>query len=233
MPKPSSRFRRPALVLAASVALPLALWAALPLGALGADPAAVQREIQTKKGQEASLAGAARKLGQLERVAERGVAVLEQRQAVAQAELNRWQTKLAATENELATTQAHLASQKKRYAHDRQVLANALAANFKEGPAPDLISLVVDAHGFQDLLTKVDFEERAQSANAAITSNVRQARDESQKEQAALNKIVPAQRAATNSVLRQRDALAQQDAALQERKTALADARAARLEALR
>lgn len=224
--------RRAAAVAGVTVAVPFALWTALPLGATGATQGEVEQRIERGKAAEKSLASAAARLEKLERIAERGVAILERRQAEAQADLDRWQAKLDRTERKLRESRERLADQKRRITRDRTVLAGQLRATYMTG-RPDLATIIVDSDGLEDVLDKVEYEQSARQANQRILKNVKKAKAETNRIERRLQGIVPEQREATAAVRRERDAVAQRSAALQARKAALAQARAARLQALK
>lgn len=233
MPARRRRSRlRPALLLVTLTASPLVLWSTLPLGASGASQQEVEGRIQSGKARESALRSAAARLGRLERITQRGVAVLEQRQAEAQAELDRWEQRLASTESRLAASRKRLASEQRRLRRDRRVLSGNLRASYLRGE-PDLATVVLEADGFADLIERFRYESDLRARNAAILDDVREARARTMRTERSLNAIVPEQRRATLAVRRERDAVAQRTAALAERRAFLAQARAARLQALR
>jgi septal ring factor EnvC (AmiA/AmiB activator) len=229
----STKRRRLLGVLVAGAAAPLVLWSTVPLGAVGADKSQVQERINKSKATESSLRTSAAKLQRLENIAEKGIAVLEKRQAAAQAELTRWETKLASTETRLAASRTRLANEKRRLVKDRVVLARNLRAAYQGGGAPDLATMLVEAGGVAQFLERLDYQGSARKANARVLDNVREARSETNKIERSLQKVVPEQRRETAQVKAERDAVASRTAALTERRAALAQARAARLAALR
>lgn len=231
MPALTRSYARRALILVTVTAAPFALWSALPLGASGASQSQVEQRIAQGKQRESSLRSAAARLGRLERIAQKGVVVLQRRQAEAQADLERWQVKLASTEDRLRQSRKRLASEQRRLRTDQQVLAANLRASYLRGQ-PDLASVVLEAHGWSDLVERFKYESDLHTRNAAILDNVRDARARTSKVERALNDIVPQQRAATAAVQRERDAVAQRTAALAQRQQMFAQARRARLLAL-
>ena len=98
---------------------------------------------------------------------------------------------------------------------------------------PDLVSVVLDAHGFADLLERMEFLQRIEDSDTAIVDVVRAARHDAGRETVVLTKLEAKRQAETIAVQRERDALAGMEAAAQARRDALAQARAARLAALR
>lgn len=218
--------------LIAALAVPALLWALLPLAASGQSQGELERSIGAAKAREGRLADAAARLGALERKAAAGVARLQARQAKVQAELDASQARLAATETELAAQRARLARLRERLKRDRAQLADMLRAAYIDAP-PDVITVLMEAGGFEDLMTRVAFQRRVQRAGASVVDAVRDGRDDAERQRARLTKTAARQREATEVVRRQRDAVAQMAAAVRARQAALAQARAARLHALR
>ena len=97
---------------------------------------------------------------------------------------------------------------------------------------PDVVSVVLDAKGFADVLERIEFLRRVQHSDTMIVDAVRRGRDDARHDERLLAALEPRQREQTAAVASQRDALARMTAALQSRRAALAQARAARLAAL-
>ncbi|MBJ7472238.1 MAG: transglycosylase family protein [Solirubrobacteraceae bacterium] len=224
--------RRALAIAAAAVVGPLALWSAIPLGATGATQGEVENRIERGKSAEQSLSSAAARLARLEKITARGVAVLERRQAEAQADVDRWEARLRVTETRLKTSRKRLGDQQRRLEKNQSVLGAQLRATYMSG-TPDLATIVLDSDGLEQVLDTVEYEQAARQANQRILKNVKQARAQTQRLERSLQKIVPEQREATQAVRRERDAVAQRSAALAARRAALAQAKAARLQALK
>ena len=223
---------RRSLALLAVLLVPLALWGGLPVPSHGADSGALQQQIQQGREREASLSSAAAKLGRLERLAARDVAVLEVRLGDAQASLNTWETRLAGTRADLRTTRGRSLALRLRLERDRARLADMLRAAYMTG-RPDLTSFVLRSEGFAALVDRMQFLRDVARRNGQVVAAVRSARRARRAQAVRLQRLVPRQRRATEAVRRQRDALAQMTSALQARRAALAQARAARERALR
>lgn len=218
--------------LLAALAVPVLLWALLPLAASGQSQGELERSIDTAKAREGRLADAATRLGALERKAAAGVVKLRARQAKLQAQLDASQARLAATEAQLARQRERLVRLRTRLRRDRAQLAGMLRASYVDAP-PDVVTVLLRADGFEDLMTQVDFQRRVQRAGASVVDAVRDGRDDAKRQRARLATIAARQRKVTETVRRQRDAVAQMAAAVRARQAALARARAARLQALR
>jgi predicted nucleic acid-binding Zn-ribbon protein len=219
------RLRR-ALLLALCVPLVVAV------SANGADEGQLRSKIGGSKARERALGDAAAHLGRLERASAREVAIIEGRLAGAQADLDAAQARLTTTQARLAAERKRLARLRKRLAQSRAVLTELLRRRYMS-TRPDLVSVVLDAHGFADLLERMDFLKRVEEADTKIVDVVRDARRDAGHETVVLTKLEATRQAETIAVQRERNALAGMEAAAQARRAALAEARAARLAALR
>jgi hypothetical protein len=93
----------------------------------------------------------------------------------------------------------------------------ALAANLVseyEGSRPDLVTVILDAHGFSDLLEQVSFMQRVGRQDAQIVSNTRTARADVSREADRLATLEQRDRVLTNQILGQRNHVAALQAAL-------------------
>jgi len=226
-------FRR--LPLSAALLATLALLAcglAVAVTAHGASEGRLRSTIHSSKVREAALGDAAAHLARLERASAREVAIVEGRLADAQQDLNAAQSRLASTQAELASERTRLARLRKRLAQSRSVLTELLRRRYMS-TRPDIVSVVLDAHGFADLLERMDFLKRVEDSDTQIVDVVRAARRDAGHETVVLTRLQAQRQAETIAVQRERDALAGMEAAAQARRDALAQARAARLAALR
>jgi peptidoglycan hydrolase CwlO-like protein len=214
-------------------ALLLALCALLvvTVSADGASEGKLRSTIHSGKVREQALGDAAAHLARLERASAREVAIIEGRLADAQADLNAAQSRLTTTQAKLASERRRLARLRKRLAQSRALLTELLRQRYMS-TRPDIVSVVLDAHGFADLLERMDFLKRVEDSDTAIVDVVRSARRDAGHETVVLTKLEAERQAQTIAVQRQRDALAGMEAAAQARRNALAEARAARLAAL-
>jgi septal ring factor EnvC (AmiA/AmiB activator) len=222
--------RRPARI-AAIVLLALPLGGAAAHLALAQDPGSLRDRIERQKGQERQLQSAAARLGRLEATASRSVDVLAHRLAAAQADLARWQARLADTQRDLRATRRRVVRLRARLAESRRALAAMLRQRYL-ADRPDIVSVVLDANGFADVLERLEFLRRVQRSDTLIVAAVRRGRDDARRDERRLAALEPRQREQTAAVRSERDALSRMSTALQARRAALARARAARLAAL-
>ena len=220
-------------------AVPFALLAAIVLAwAIGAGPAGGQDRadklrdsIQSKSDREGRLAGAAARLGRLERATAREVAILEGRVAAVKRDLDAAQVLLDETETRRDTAMARALRLRKRLAQSQGQLATLLRERYTGG-RPDMLTVVLEADGFASLLETVDFLKRIQRSDEKILAAVRIGRREAVVQRRVLTRLSVQRRRAADVVRRRHVALVAIADGLRQRRAALSRARAARLAAL-
>jgi murein DD-endopeptidase MepM/ murein hydrolase activator NlpD len=138
------------------------------------------------------------------------VAALRNREAVVADELAQKQT-------ELTEAQARLEALKQRLRQAIQILEQRLVAIY-ESNQPDLITVLLQSHGFDDLVARTQYLETLQHQDNDIVSRVRELRNEMQ---VTVNTV----RAARNEIAARKQELDATRAALKQRTTELATAR--------
>jgi hypothetical protein len=202
-----------------------------PSSAGGQDEGSVRGRITEAKARERALAGAADRLARLEQTTAREVSILEERVAAAQADLDRAVAAAEQTARDLQGARERVARLRVRLGEVRA----QLAANLRErymGSKPDLMTVVLEARGFAQLLETVEFLKTIQRRNTELLDLVRDARSEAGAQKRALTKLAARRRAAEAAVRHRRDGLASMAEGLRTRRDALARARHARLAAL-
>ena len=175
--------RRLSLLLAVA-ALPLALWAVLPLGSSGQSADSLERKIDRKrdqiewrKGRErvltTDISAFTRKIGGLQS----DITTLQTKQVGLEADLEAKRAELAQIQEDLRRERLRLARLRERLAEARVELANRLVQLYKED-APDVVTVVLQADGFADLLERTEFMQRTSAQDARIISRVRVAKAE-------------------------------------------------------
>jgi peptidoglycan hydrolase CwlO-like protein len=138
----------------------------------------------------------------------------------AQARLAAIQGQLSAREAELRTVQTQLLAARDRLLaleNRLRVSSSALAANLVakyEGQQPDVVNVLLEAHGFNDLLNKMTFLNRIGHQDAQIVSFTRNARAAVSREATALGVLEVRDRKLADAVLAQRNQVAAIQAAL-------------------
>lgn len=166
---------------------PLALWAALPLVSTASpqgEISSLQQRIDQKQGRLNQVNGRARVLtsdisGLTNRIdALQGtITTLQRKQNAIQADLDAKRAQLARTQRELRLVRARLVRLRARLEHARTVLAERLVEIYKSDE-PDIVSVVLDADGFADLLENGAYLQRIGRQDRAIITAVRDAKAE-------------------------------------------------------
>jgi hypothetical protein len=114
-----------------------------------------------------------------------------------------------------------------RLARDREVLARQLVGQY-EADQPDLVSVVLDAHGFNDLLERIDQLKRIAEQNTTATERVRDEGIAVRALSRRLTGMVATQQHVTSAMMIQRDEVAQLKFALEARQAPYLRSRARR-----
>ena len=153
-----------------------------------------------------------------------GLQSAEQQLTAVQGELSAREARLRSVQTSLVTARDHLVTLENRL----QAATGALAANLVaayEGSQPDLMSVILNAHGFTDLLDGMSFLRRIQHHDAQVVGSTRTARAAVATQALALEGLEQRDRALTNQVLTQRNQVAALRAALLSRQIAEMSAR--------
>jgi peptidoglycan hydrolase CwlO-like protein len=138
--------------------------------------------------------------------ASRRLTVLERSLAAREAELGR-------TQRALIHARDHLVDLENRLQSATRALAANLVAGYEQG-RPNLMTVIFEAHGFSDLLERVNFLHRIGMRDAQIVSATRAARTAVARQAALLDGLERRDRALAAQVLRQRNSVAALQAAL-------------------
>ena len=104
-----------------------------------------------------------------------GIASVSSRLAGIQSDLDAKRNELLRVRSQLTSAQARLGQLEAIVAADQRVLAQQLVGSY-EGARPDLVDVVLEATGFNDLLERLAFAQRIGQQNARIVGNVTAAR---------------------------------------------------------
>src|SRR5688572_4672072 len=129
----------------------LALWALLPMPASSQDESTLRGKIERGRERERTLTGAVGRLDTLLARTQRELAIVHGRLTEVEGDLVVAEARLARTQERLRSERARLERLKVRLADGRELLAEQLVAAYK-ADEPDIVSLVVRAHDFADLI---------------------------------------------------------------------------------
>jgi septal ring factor EnvC (AmiA/AmiB activator) len=157
-----------AAVLAGLSALPIASSADTGLGQLNS-------ELGQQQARSQQLASSLSGLSQLIGALSSQIALVQSREAEVQDELTQDRARLEATALALAQERKVLALLRARLARGRMLLSRQLVSNYESG-SPDLLTVLLEANGFRDLLEKISFLHDAEHQQQAIITFTRRAK---------------------------------------------------------
>ena len=167
----------------------------------------LQHRISAGQGRISSLSGtvhaASGRLGQLDA----SLAVLARRLSRIQADIAAKSAELDRLRVELVAARTRLGELVAVVANDQQVLADQLVATYETDP-PNIVTVVLSATGFQDLLNRLSFMQRVRTQDVAVVSQVREARRAVAAQATRLGRLEVRQQTLTMEVVAQRNQLA-------------------------
>jgi murein DD-endopeptidase MepM/ murein hydrolase activator NlpD len=220
------------VTLALGAALPFLLWSLLPVGS-SADP--TPEQIQRKIDRNNSLIGGhkarervltteisshTRKINELQA----DISRLSTRQQKLQARLDAKREELARVQRLLRAERARLTRLRARLVEVRRALADRLVEMYKAGQ-PDVITVVLEADGFADLLTRTEFMARISRQDAKIMRIVANAKADAEATAARLDKLERREKRVTKQIQADRDEVADLRAGLIDRRDRIRTAR--------
>ncbi len=199
------------------VALPLLLWAALPVVSVGnpaEESARLERRIDSARERVERRLGTERELrGDIRSYSERidrlegRIGELRGRQQRLQADLDAKQAELARTQTELREERARLVRLRERLKETRQALSGRMVEIYKMGD-PGLLEVVLNSDGFAELLERGEFIARISEADRRIVEEVRRAREDAIETEKRLDELEDRQRELRDAVRTRRDQVA-------------------------
>jgi peptidoglycan DL-endopeptidase CwlO len=167
----------------ALAAIPFVLWVLLPLPSSGStSPGQIQKQIQHKESQiaghrahERVLTTDITALSHQINTLQGDITRLQARESKLEADLAVKRAQLARLQGQLRAERLRLARLRARLAQARNVLAARLVQIYENGE-PDVLTVVLEAHGFEDLLERGEFLRRLSAQDTRIISAVKTAR---------------------------------------------------------
>ncbi|HUA74623.1 MAG TPA: hypothetical protein VL988_07680 [Solirubrobacteraceae bacterium] len=126
--------------------------------------------------------------------------------------------------SQLSVARTRLAALQVQLAHDRKVLVAQVVAAY-ESPPPDIATVILEAHGFADLIERVDDLRAISRENAAATQHVAETQKSVTVEAAHLAQLETTHAQETRAVQVQRDEVAELHLALVKRQLEFVRAR--------
>jgi septal ring factor EnvC (AmiA/AmiB activator) len=218
----------------AAAALATALSAVAIVGLSPASASSLDQlnsQLGAQQARQQSLSGSISRLSTLIGSLDSEISLVQSREAAVRADLDRDRSALFAAQAALARERARLTMLRARLARAQLLLARQLVSRY-EGDRPDLVTVVLDAHGFNDLLEKLDFLHRVEQQQQSVIVLTRVAKAQADAAARQLAKLEAADRRITQEEALRDRALAGMNALLQSKQAALAKARSAQQAAL-
>jgi murein DD-endopeptidase MepM/ murein hydrolase activator NlpD len=136
-----------------------------------------------------------------------GIGGLERQIAAIQADLDAKRTELLKLRGELGAARTRLAQLERYAAHAQEVLSRQLVNSY-ESARPDIVSVVLESRGFNDLLERLAFAQQIRNQDVRIVGQVRAARRTVAAQATRLGGLEKRQQALTVQVLDERNRLA-------------------------
>jgi uncharacterized coiled-coil protein SlyX len=209
---------RPRTLTAFAVAAAIAIPASLLVGpvAAGSTPGALEGGIAASRAREGQLnTGIGADSHQIAGF-QGSIDDLQTRLGALESSLAIERNVLAGLKSQLAAARIHLASLQVQLGHDRQVLVAQVIASY-ESPPPDIATVILQAHGFADLIERVNDLQAISRENAAATTRVAEEQTAVTAEANRLAALEASHARETRAVLVQRDEVAQLHLALVNR----------------
>jgi murein DD-endopeptidase MepM/ murein hydrolase activator NlpD len=156
---------------------------------------------------------------------------LQQRQDKVQVELSAKQSQLNGIRDRLQRTQDRLARLRARLEASKKTLAARMVAIYKDDE-PDMVTVVLEADGFSDLLDRAEFLGRISTQDNRIITQVRDLTGQVTKQAKELGSLEAEAEDATNAILAKRNEIAAAKGTLVDRQDELVGARDKRDSAL-
>ena len=180
------------------------------------------------RAREQGLAGDVARLGRLVGKLDGDIAIIERRRAEVQAQLDQDRAKLATLREELRAQRRRVVRLRGRLREARRILSDRLVQLYQT-PQPDLVTVIMQARGFADLLEQSTYVNAVGHQDHKIIDIVRAARVDAASAVRRLARDEARQEDITTAIEARRNALVGISASLQQRRAAVAQARAARV----
>lgn len=220
-----SRSCKLSVVAVALVAVALALVVPALSGAQSEND--LRSRADRARAREQGLAGDVARLGRLVSKLDGDIAVIERRRAEVQAQLDADRVKLAALREKLRAERRRVVRLRARLRETRRILSARLVQLYQSQP-PDIVTVIMQAKGFADLLEQSTYVNAIGHQDQRIIHIVRRARVDAAAAVVRLAHDEARQQDITTAIEARRDALVGISSSLQQRRAAVAQARAAR-----
>jgi murein DD-endopeptidase MepM/ murein hydrolase activator NlpD len=212
-----------ALVLVGATAGGLAAGAAQSTAASSVEQ--TQQQLSAGKQRVSQLAGTVAGAGQQVGDLGTSISALQSRVARLQSDLSARRRQLLRVRDELDAAQTRLGGLEAAKAAAERVLGDELLGSY-EGARPDIVSVVLESNGFEDLLERLAFAQRVSRQDARIVGRVRSARHAVATEAKTLGRLTARAQNVAEDVLSERNQMARSQLKLVAQQLTAAKAKA-------
>src|SRR5689334_21861829 len=211
-----------------SITSALAVFVLLPMTGLSADLGTrIQRQqnkVNAKRAHEGVLTSTISSFNNRIDGLQGSIRGLQQRENRIQLTLTQKRDELAQIQDRLQVARDRLVRLKQQLAAAKTQLAARLVDDWKSDE-PDMVTVVLESHGFDDLLTRADFMQRIAKQDQQILGTVRVLKDQATSQAEQLAALQSKAKDAANAILAQRNAVAASKAKLVNTRVQLQGAR--------
>lgn len=201
------------------------------LGQLKSQLNSTQSELNANQAHQRTLSGSVSALNGEVASLTGQISLVQSREASARARLDRYDTALSEAKAQLRAERAKLALVRRELGRAQKILAAELVSQYEQ-PKQTLMSVVIDASGFNQMLSQLQYLSRAKQQEQSIIKVTRSARAQAIAATVRIGKLEASDQQAASSASVQTSALSGMNTLLTSRQTALSDARAAQATAL-
>jgi murein DD-endopeptidase MepM/ murein hydrolase activator NlpD len=212
------------LILIASVALAPDRSRGVTLSSINSKIDSTRRTLEHVRGREQVLTSDISALSGRISTLSGQIAVLQRKESRAQAVLDERRAELARVRARYEKEYVRYVRLRKELAKAQGVLAKRLVAIYKSDE-PDLLTVVLEADGFDDLLVRADYLSRIGKQDSEIVGRVKALKEESERKKELLEALKKRAEAAVAEIAAKRHELAVARAGIQSRQADLSAAR--------
>jgi murein DD-endopeptidase MepM/ murein hydrolase activator NlpD len=177
MSSPSTPYHRHllAFIVLAFFTVATVVAALAPAGARGSSVGQLQQQIDSSQGRVSGLSGAVKAAGDKLHALNSNIATLQGHVDKAQADFDAKRAELLKLRTEASAAHTRLLQLQTAERQTQSTLAQQLVSSY-EGDNPDIVSVVLNANGFNSLLEQLAFASRISKHNAQVLGQVRASR---------------------------------------------------------
>ncbi len=201
------------------------------LNQLGSELSAKQAQLTANQTEQQNLSGRLSDLQHEIETLSSQISLVQSRESEVEAALRYDRAKVQRTQLAVKRERARAAMLRRELRRDRHILAVQLVARYEQ-PQPNLVSVVLEAHGFNQLLEQLQYLGNAENQQQSAITVTRTAKSQAEAAQVRLSHLAARDRQLTEATEVQARAIQGMNQLLQSRQSALTDVRSAQQSAL-